>query len=195
MFDPAPPAIDTAAFSAPTWKSRLLTGVAGAVLGAGVGFFASQVATGDWDEGEGEEINRRTWAAVGGASGFALGLSLPVFGRGGGNLGGSGGLGVDRYLIMGDEVREASAATAFEAVQLLHPEWLVLRGQEAIYNPEGDNIKVYLDNVQIGGVGELANIAASRIDYIRFFTATQATARWGTGHTHGAIQVVTLDQG
>ena len=189
---PSLPTIDTTAFAPPSLSSRLVTGVAGAVLGAGMGFFASQVATGDWDEGEGRAINRTAWAAVGSAGGFALGFSIPILGRGTG-LGGTGGPGLDRYIISGDEMREASVRSAFDAVQLFHPEWLVLRGQEAIYNAEADNIRVYLDNVLMGGVGELVNIEASNIEYIRFFNATQATARWGTGHTHGAIQVVTMD--
>jgi hypothetical protein len=87
MFEPTPPTIDPDALPTPTWKSRLLTGVAGGALGYGVGFLASLVARGDWNAGEGKNI---------------------------------------------------------------------IRGA---------------------------------------FNATQAPARWGTGHTHGVIQVVTLGQG
>ena len=40
------------AIEAPSLQNRILSGIAAAVLGAGIGYFASQVATGDWEEGE-----------------------------------------------------------------------------------------------------------------------------------------------
>lgn len=59
-------------------RSRVFSAVGGAVLGAGLGFFASQVATGDWDEAAGHDVNRPAWAAVGGSIGLAVGFSFPV---------------------------------------------------------------------------------------------------------------------
>ena len=44
---------DRAPTEPPSLRNRILTGLAGAVLGAGIGYFASQVATGDWERGEG----------------------------------------------------------------------------------------------------------------------------------------------
>jgi hypothetical protein len=176
-----------------SWGGRLVSGVAAAAVGAGLGYFASQVALGDWDEDSGKgEIHRSTWAAVGGASGFALGFSLPVWGRPPGSsepLPYGGG----RFEITGEEIREASFANALEAVQFLRPEWLIERGQEAFYDPTSDNIRVYLDNVQLGGVQDLAGISPAIVRSILFFNRQQATARWGTGHTHGAILVLTQD--
>jgi hypothetical protein len=40
---------------------------------------------------------------------------------------------------------------------------------------------------------DLAGINSIIIREIRFFNGTQATARWGTGHAHGVIQVLTQD--
>jgi len=186
--------VDSAPPSPSTWKSRFVTGMVTAVLGAGVGYFASQVATSDWDESRGGSgVHRGTWAAVGGAGGFALGFSIPGLGIDSGG-GGERTLGPDRFLITGVEIREASVGNALEAIQLFHPEWLVLRGQEDFYDPEGDNIRVYLDEVRMGGIDELAGIDAQGIEYIRFFDSRQATARWGTGHPHGAIQVVAMER-
>ena len=176
-----------------SWAGRLVSGVAAGAVGAGLGYFASQVALGDWDEGSGNrEIHRSTWAAVGGASGFALGFSLPVWGRPPGSsdplpYGGS------RFEITGEELREASFANALEAVRFLRPEWLIERGQEAFADPTSDNIRVYLDNVPLSGVQDLAGISPAIVRSILFFNSQQATARWGTGHTHGAILVLTQD--
>lgn len=176
-----------------SWAGRLVSGVAAAAVGAGLGFFASQMVLGDWDEDTGkEEIHRSTWAAVGGASGFALGFSLPVWGR---PPGSSGSLpyGGGRFEITAEELREESLANALEAVRLLRPEWLIVRGQEAFADPTSDNIRVYLDGTELGGVSDLAGIGIVVIRSIRFFNSQQATARWGTGHTHGAILVLTED--
>ncbi|MFH1765909.1 MAG: hypothetical protein ABIF09_17110 [Gemmatimonadota bacterium] len=185
-------AVDTAFTDAPSWGGRIVSGLAAAALGAGIGFFASQIAQGDWDkDGAQKQIHRSAWAAVGGASGFALGFSLPVWGQppGGGTSILYGG---DRFLITGDEIREASVSNALEAVRLFHPEWLVQRGQEAFAEPESDNLRVYLDNVQLGGIEDLAGVNTLIIEELRFFDGQRATARWGTGHSHGAIEVVTM---
>jgi len=184
---------DRPARAGQSWAGRFVSAVSAAALGAGLGYFASQVVLGDWDEGTGQnEIHRSTWAAVGGASGFVLGFSLPVWGRPPGSadpLPYAGG----RFEITGEELREGSFANALEGVRFLRPEWLVLRGQEAFANPDSDNIRVYLDNAQVGGVSELAGISVIVIRSLRFFNSQQATARWGAGHSHGAIQVLTQD--
>jgi hypothetical protein len=176
----------------PSWSSRLASGLAGAAIGAGLGYFASQVSRGDWDEGGGrKEINRSAWAAVGGAGGFVLGLSIPLWGRPPGG-GASPPAGADRFLITGEDIRDASVTNALEAVNLFHPEWLVRRGQGIFQADESDDIRVYLDEVPLGGVETLQGLSPLIIDFIRFYDPQRATARWGANHGRGAIQVVTL---
>lgn len=185
--------LDSAVSESPSLQGRILSGLAAAALGAGIGFFASQVATGDWDEQTGRhEIDRSAWAAVGGASGFLVGFSVPVWGRPPGAAG-SLPFAEDRFVIDGAQIRDESLSNALEAVRFFHPEWLVLRGQEAIYDPAADAIRVYLDNAQLGGVENLAGINTVIIESIRFYDGRQAVARWGTGHAHGVIQVISRD--
>ena len=175
-----------------SWKSRLTSGLAGAAIGAGLGYFASQLTRGDWDEGGGrKEINRSAWAAVGGAGGLVLGLSIPVWGRAPGRVA-SRPAGEDRFVITGEEARAASVANALEAVNLFHPEWLVERGQGILQTSESDHIRVYLDEIPLGGVEALQGLSPLIIDFIRFHDPQSATARWGANHGRGAIQVVTL---
>jgi len=183
--------VDATSSETSSWKGRIPSALAGAALGAGLGYFASQVARGDWDEGGGQkEIHRSTWAAVGGAGGFALGFSIRIWGQppGGGSAVRYGG---DRLIISSEEIMEASVTNALEAVRLFHPEWLVQRGQEAFAGAESDNIRVYLDQTQLGGIETLQGVNTLIIDSIRFYDAQRATARWGAGHTHGAIQIIT----
>jgi len=184
---------DTLSPNTQSWGGRIVSGLASAVLGAGIGYFASQIAQGDWDEESGQEkLDRSAWAAVGGAGGFALGFSIPLLGRAPGT-GGALPFEDDRLIITGDAIREESLGNAMEAVRFFHPEWLIQRGMESLAWESPDDIQAYLDNARLGGVGDLAGIAATIIREIRFFTGQQAAARWGTGHGHGVIQVVTRD--
>jgi hypothetical protein len=187
--------IDQVPIGPPTLRNRILTGLAAAVLGAGVGYFASQVATGSWEEGSGQGgVHRPTWAALGGAGGLVLGLSFPI-GRGGPGQGTPFPQPGGRFSISGDDVRKAGVGNALEAVRFFHPEWLVLRGKESSFGPDMDHIRAYVDNVVIGDVGALVQVDIGLIEFIRFFDSRQATARWGMSHPQGAIQVVTLGRG
>ena len=57
----------------PQWHHRVLTAFGAAALGAGIGYFASQLARGDWDDGPGQpKLNRPVWAAVGGSVGLGV---------------------------------------------------------------------------------------------------------------------------
>jgi hypothetical protein len=164
--------IDQALADPPSLKNRILTGLAGAALGAGMGYFASQVATGDWEKGSGEGgVHRPTWAAVGGAGGLVLGFSVPLRGESGRNSIPSSPH-EERFTIEGDEIRKAMVTTALN-----------------------DDIKAYQDNVPLGNVDALAAIDISLIEEIRFYDSRRATAKWGMSHPHGAIQVVTLGKG
>jgi hypothetical protein len=192
-----PPAlpIDTLSSPDPGWTNRILTGLAGAAIGAGLGYFASQVATGDWEIRDGRGgIHRPTWTAIGGAGGLLLGVSIPI--RWDNPMGGSVARArEERFVISGDAVREALLTNALEAVRHFHPEWLVIRGQQTSADPVIDYIRAYMDNVPIGRVDALLGVEVPLIQEIRFLDSRRATQRWGMGHPYGAIQVVTLGEG
>jgi hypothetical protein len=173
------------------WHSRLLSALGGAALGAGVGFFASQVFTGDWDEEPGREVDRPVWAAVGGSIGFALGFTVPLPGRGRAPAPAPlRGLRGGRAAITADEMRGRGVRNALDAVQLLRPEWLSDRGYHVIGEEADERIRVYLDDVRLGGVPALRDVSIERIESLHFLDAGAATARWGAGHSHGAILII-----
>ena len=196
---PSPP--DLVSTSGPSWQSRFWNALGGAALGAGVCYFASQLASGDWEEGD-IDRNRQDWAVAGGSIGLAAGFSFPFFGHGGSmrhRLRSS-----SRSLITTEEVREAAANTAYEVVRLLRPHWLNSRTPALIAdvrcsanNPvcepiSVDKMKVYLDGHRLGGGSTLMDINARNIESIRFFNPAQAVARWGAGNGQGAILVNTI---
>jgi hypothetical protein len=185
----------------PSWTSRFWNAVGGAALGAGVGYFASQLASGDWDEGEITQ-HRQDWAIVGGSIGLAAGFSFPFFGQGA-----SPSPTVrsnPRTLITAPEVVDAAANTAYEVVRLLRPNWLSSRrptliadvtcsANDPVCEPVSvDEMKIYLDGHRLGGASTLMEINAGNIQTIRYFGPAAAVARWGAGHGQGAILVNTI---
>ncbi len=130
---PEPPA-DSLQESFPL-RARLLTGTGAAVLGAGLGFFASQVARGDWEDGPGgHPIDRPLWAAIGGGVGFAVGFRFPLA-RMGVGAERRDALPTGRSRLGAKEILDAKVVNAYEAVRLLRPEWFVLRGHQTLLPP------------------------------------------------------------
>lgn len=102
-------------------------------------------------------------------------------------------------LISAEEVAKSSASTAYDLVKTLRPQWLRARGISTgqpdpsgggVSDP-GGGIMVYVDGMRRGTVDELENIGVERVQEMRFLNANDATQKYGTGHTQGAIEVTT----
>jgi hypothetical protein len=102
----------------------------------------------------------------------------------------------NQNLISSDEITQSSAANAYDLIQRLRPNYLRTRG--AVHGtPNGSTNKiepvdlvVYLNENRLGNSDQLRQISTSEIREIRYFNASEATTKWGTGHSAGAIQVV-----
>ena len=95
----------------------------------------------------------------------------------------------DTRVLSAEEIRGASASNMYDVIRSHRPEWLIKRGQTSI-NMEGD-IVVYVDNVALGGPESLRSIDVQSVQSARFLNASEAQMRYGVGHMHGAIVVVT----
>jgi hypothetical protein len=98
--------------------------------------------------------------------------------------------GRDSNRLSRDEVVATNTSTALDAIRMLRPSWLRKRGAMSV--TQHADIMIYLDNVQVGGLGMLQSIPVNSITSLRFLDAATATQRWGTGHPHGAILVSTM---
>lgn len=176
----------------------------GALVGAWVGYFASQITHSDWED---SDVGRAGWTAGGATLGMALGLSLGFHSH-------AGPSGPTRVVpgpnvLLPDEIASARAPTAWDLLHNLRPAWFVIRGTASFRESargelsgtgghvtgsvtEGiEQIGVYMDNVRLGGVDELRSLPIDGFIWARFLTASEATARWGSGNVHGAIQLLT----
>ena len=95
----------------------------------------------------------------------------------------------DARVLTAEEIRASSASNMYDVIRSHRPEWLIKRGQTSI-NMEGD-IVIYVDNVALGGPESLKSIDVHSVQSARFLNASEAQMRYGVGHMHGAIVVVT----
>jgi hypothetical protein len=88
-------------------------------------------------------------------------------------------------VITEAEIAGSHASTAYEAIQLTRPVFLMSKIDVA---PLAER-EVYLNGTRLGGIGELSGIPASSVREIRFVRAVDATA-YGIGRPGGAIFVI-----
>ncbi len=94
-------------------------------------------------------------------------------------------------MILAAELLEVERSNAYEAVQRLRPRWLQSRGAGSIGTLERDTPRVYVDGQLYGESESLRTIDIRDIQEMRYMSASDATTRYGTNHTAGAILVVT----
>lgn len=92
-------------------------------------------------------------------------------------------------LITEEELSDNTAANLYDAVLSRRPLWLQKRGQISINNPT--EVLVYVDNMRMGGVGELRQIQVSSVKEVQYLDGNSAQQRFGIGNGNGAILVVT----
>ena len=91
-------------------------------------------------------------------------------------------------VISREDLLATHFRNAYEAVEALHSNWLLLRPNSFLAQGQ---VLVYMDNVRLGGISELRTISLMPIEYMEYFDAVQATTRWGVGHTQGVIYIST----
>ena len=93
-------------------------------------------------------------------------------------------------LITRAELNTLDLSTAYDAVQRLRPHFLRGRGSTSIRDPNPVLPVVYIAGVKQGGPEALQRVRVSEVSEIRYIGASDATTRYGTGHTGGAIEVI-----
>ena len=97
-------------------------------------------------------------------------------------------------LITSAEVEAAGndAINAYDLVQRLRPAMMRPRNQTAGNTGEGTvfGAVAYVDDIRLGDLEQLRTVMRATVREIRYISASDATTRWGTGHSNGVIQVI-----
>lgn len=95
-----------------------------------------------------------------------------------------------RDMITREELEELNADDVMEAVSILRPQWLRFRPMRTPGSPD-PVVGVVVDGQPRGTRSDLAQIPIGTVERIEFMTSADATIRFGTGFTGGAIVVST----
>jgi len=90
-------------------------------------------------------------------------------------------------LVTQEEIVETRTVNVYDAIQRLRPQWFT---SSQARGARSDPVQVYLDSNRYGTIESLHGLSVGGVQEIRYLSASEATNRWGTGHTGGAILVV-----
>lgn len=99
--------------------------------------------------------------------------------------------------ITAGELAESGAVNLYQAIQVLRPQWLRARPRTSMGSSGSrsggassvDATVVYLDQSKYGGLAALQQLTTGGVQELRFYDGVEATNRFGSGHTAGAIVV------
>ena len=187
--------------------------VGGGVVGAWVGFVLSKIKTSDWSTAAhtSAAIRQRNQFTIGGAVLGAVAANLAFRHPCNFQRGQYAGVARDRSVrrdITQDEINHSGVSgSAYDLVYTLRRQWLNERGiqnlneaphyetdangQEHLVGGEPQLI-IYLDEMKMGTISQLRTIPVASVIGVRYYDPAQANFKWGAGHAHGAIQVMTV---
>ena len=117
---------------------------------------------------------------------FALSTSLLVSAcASAGTTSSSGG---GQRLSQADLVK-ANSESLYDAVVKLKPEWLTSRGPTSVTNSTPTSVDIYMNGNNMGSADYLKELRVVDIAEVRYYSAGQASARFGMGHPRGVLEV------
>ena len=90
------------------------------------------------------------------------------------------------------DIASTGATNLYDAIQRLRPQWLTSTRNRG--GGSGDDLVVYLESTRYGTLNSLRGLTVGGVQGIRYYSASDATNRYGTGHTGGAIVVLMSKQ-
>lgn len=91
--------------------------------------------------------------------------------------------------ITREDLDASTASNALELIRSLRPEWLVIRDEWSITEP--NDLVIYVNSARMGGRASLQEIPLGGVESVRYFESRDAYQRWGWGHAHGVILIST----
>jgi hypothetical protein len=97
----------------------------------------------------------------------------------------------DPNVITEQEIVTSNGANAYEVITRARPAFLRQRGQTTVTQGGSVYATVYVNSQQYGDVTSLRGISADQIREIRYYSSSEAVAKFGSQNGTGVIQVIT----
>lgn len=101
--------------------------------------------------------------------------------------------GSTRDVLLAPEIVASRVVDAYQAVMRLRPEFLRWRGSDSGVPGQGP-VRVFLDDVEIGGPDALRQVSLDAVTQIRFISASEAAIRFGTDRAGGGVILVSTQK-
>lgn len=101
------------------------------------------------------------------------------------------GRGSSSIVTMEELATLPATQNLYDALRAIRPGWFRMYPVTLRPAPDTAQIVVYLDESRLGGPEMLLQVDRSAVKSVRHYTPSDAQIRWGLGHPHGAIQVIT----
>jgi xylan 1,4-beta-xylosidase len=95
----------------------------------------------------------------------------------------------DFSVLTSEQLQAQHYQNVYEAVLSLRSNWLSARGIDSFRAPS--QVWVYLDGARLGGLQTLTTVSTQGVSSVSHLSGLEATARWGIGHSAGAILIET----
>ncbi len=95
------------------------------------------------------------------------------------------------HALFAPEIVASRVTDAYQAVLRLRPDFLRRGDTPDARVPATDELHVYLDDVDMGGIDALRRVPLDAVTQIRYVPRTEAEMRWPGRHPAGVILVST----
>jgi type IV pilus biogenesis protein CpaD/CtpE len=98
----------------------------------------------------------------------------------------------DPDVITADEFAPMTGTTLYDVVRSLRPAWILRSRPTALLAANQAQLIVYVDGTRYGNMDSLRQLTPNGVATVRYYSPSNAEARFGPGHLLGAIEVTTL---
>jgi len=97
----------------------------------------------------------------------------------------------DPNLITAEEIAAKPGPTLYDVVRALRPAWMMRNRPTALMPQNEGELIVYVDGTRYDNIDSLRKFVPNAVQTVRYYSPSDAEARFGPGHLHGAIEVIT----
>jgi hypothetical protein len=88
------------------------------------------------------------------------------------------------------QLSSASSDNLYDAINKLRPEWLSSRGPTSVTDATPTSVSVFMNGNMLGKGDILKQVSLLDVTEVRYWEASQASARFGMGHPRGVIEII-----